>query len=308
MQYLSFTAPEFNTGVRKGGRTRGVNSCRLPCVDQETLESDSSPVGAGRRAGDWRRGFNAAQRLERARHTDSDGSAVGAKSPAPGDSGECPRRAQPSHAVRAESSRSDGALRGSLRAVPRQRRPRRYAVRQRLVPEAAGFSPGGNAKAFQRTILVHRKRISIYWHAGLCPTSWTAGRLETGALHSAFAATDDGRTRKDGARRPERSGRTRASSLVRLALCRRDPKVLSVFQTGRQRLCSCIVGEVIWAGIPLVLFRRSPGVSYREIRKGMRLKPWSSEFLPAVSFFVCAFPSLPLHGKGMVRRKRLIEA
>jgi hypothetical protein len=42
---------------------------------------------------------------------------------------------------------------------------------------------------------------------------WIAGRLETGTLHSAFAATDDGRTRGDGARQPERASLVRVGAL-----------------------------------------------------------------------------------------------
>jgi hypothetical protein len=147
--------------------------------------------------------------------------------PTPGDSSECPRRAQSPHAVRSESSRRDGALRRSLRTMSRERRQRRYPVRQRLIPEAAGFALGGNAKAFRRrTILDHRKRNPLHWHAGLCPPASTAGRLETGTLHSAFAATDDGRTRGDGARQPEIARRTRERlSLVRVgALSKRTQR------------------------------------------------------------------------------------
>jgi cytochrome c553 len=58
---------------------------------------------------------------------------------------------------------------------------------------------------------------------------------ETGTVHSAFAATDDGRTRGDGARQPEiatRSGE-RLSLERGLALCQRDPNLLCVFQFGR---------------------------------------------------------------------------
>src|SRR5271154_7619147 len=182
------------------------------------LEADSAATGAGRGAGDWRRRFDAAQWLERTCHTDRAGGDADTNRPPPCDSGECPQRPQSPHAVRSESSRSDGALRGSLRTVPRERRQRRYPVRQRHIPEAAGFALGGNAKAFRRrTILDHRKRSPLYWHGGLCPSPSTAGRLETGALHSAFAATVDGRTRGDGALQPEIAARTRErSSLARV--------------------------------------------------------------------------------------------
>lgn len=129
-------APLQTAGERSASKSVAVvNTCRLAYVDHETLESDSSPTGAGRGAGDWRWRFDAAQRLERTYHTDRDGSDAGAKRPPPGDSGECPQRAQPRHAVRSESSGSDGALRGSLRTVSRERRQRRYPVRQRLYPK-----------------------------------------------------------------------------------------------------------------------------------------------------------------------------
>ena len=102
-----------------------------------------------------------------------------------------------------------------LRSVSRDRRRRRYPVRQRLIPEAAGFALGGNAKALRRrTILDHRKRSPLHWHARLCPGSWIAGRLEASTLHSAFAATDDGGARGDGARRSERA--TTRTSLVKV--------------------------------------------------------------------------------------------
>src|SRR5208282_6707336 len=179
-------------GERGGSKSVAVvNICRLPYADHEALEADSSPTGAGRGAGNWRRRrFDAAQRLERTCRTDRDGSAAGAKRPPPGDSGECPQRAQPPHAVRSESSRRDGALRGSLRAVSCERRQRRYSVRQRFIPEAAGFALGGNAKTFRRrTVLDHRKRSPLHWHACLCSPPWTARRLEIDTFHSAFAAT-----------------------------------------------------------------------------------------------------------------------
>src|SRR5208282_3842859 len=146
--------------------------------------------------------------------------------PPPGDSGECPQRAQPPHAVRSESSTSDGALRGSLRTVSRERRQRRYSVRQRLIPEAAGFALGGNTKPFRRrTVLDHRKRSPLHWHACLCPSPWIAGRLETGTLRSAFATTDDGRTRGDGARKPEIATRTRERlSLVKIGILWKRPQ------------------------------------------------------------------------------------
>src|SRR5271168_2203283 len=205
-----------------------VNICRLRYADHETLGSDSSPTGAGRGVGDWRRRFDAAQRLERTCHTDRDGSDAGAQRAAPGDSGESAQRAQPGHAVRSESSRSDDALRGSLRTVSRERRQRRYPVRQRPIPEAAGFAPGGNAKTFRRrTILDHRKRNPLHWHGVLSPDPWTAGRLETGALHSAFAATVDGRTRGDGALQPEIAARTRERlSLVRVGALSKTSKFI----------------------------------------------------------------------------------
>ena len=48
---------------------------------------------------------------------------------------------------------------------------------------------------------------------------------KTGTLHSAFAATDDGRTRGDGARQPERATRTRErSSLVRVGALSKRPQ------------------------------------------------------------------------------------
>src|ERR1700722_18187114 len=73
----------------------------------------------------------------------------------------------------------------------------------------ARWHPGANPGV---DLLAERQR-SLHWHAGLCPAPWIAGRLETGTLHSAFAATDDGRTRGDGARQPERASLVRVGAL-----------------------------------------------------------------------------------------------
>jgi hypothetical protein len=72
------------------------------------------------------------------------------------------------------------------------------------------------------------------------PAPWISGRLETGTLHSAFAATDDGRTPGDGARQPEGATRTRERlSLVRVgALSKRPPTSCPVFNLFAS---SCVV-------------------------------------------------------------------